>query len=70
MCLSSPSGRDKGLFDLIMRGSIKGLIKQADHLEELDKKFKPFADQLRQLAKEFEDKQIIDLTEKYREVGK
>lgn len=53
------------LFDLAMMGDIHGILEQADKLEELDSQLEPFANQVRQLAKNFQDDQICDLVQAY-----
>ena len=39
--------------------------KQMDHLEQLDAKYAPFANKLRELARGFEDEKIVALVEQY-----
>jgi signal transduction histidine kinase/DNA-binding NarL/FixJ family response regulator len=57
------------LYDLAMRGNMRRLRERADYLEQLDKKFIPFACKLRQLARNFEDEQILALVEQYMEAS-
>lgn len=57
----------KNLYQLTMAGKMPKLQKQATYLEELDKKYIPFARQLRNLAKQFEDEEIMALIEQYME---
>lgn len=52
---------------LARRGHLKGIIKESEKIEQLDAKFKPFAVRLRQLAKEFQEKQIMELITKLTE---
>lgn len=54
------------LFDLAMKGEIPTLGKQAEQLEALDERYKPFARKLRQLVEEFNEDQILMLIERYR----
>ncbi len=54
------------LIDLAMRGDLKGIIDRAAHLEALDKQWLPFASHLRQLAKNFEDEQILEFVKQYK----
>jgi hypothetical protein len=49
-----------------MIGDIGGIQEQADLIEQLDEQFVPFAQQLRQLAKGFQEKQILEFVRKYR----
>ncbi len=51
------------LLDLAMRGNIRGIDEQAARLEQLDAQFVPFASELRQLAQDFQIKQIREFLE-------
>jgi PAS domain S-box-containing protein len=53
------------LFDLAMRGNIRGILEKAVRLEQLDDRFVPFASELRQLAKGFQTKQIQEFLKPY-----
>jgi CheY-like chemotaxis protein len=53
------------LLDLSMRGNIRGIDEQARRLEQLDDKFVPFALELRQLAQDFQLKQIREFLKPY-----
>jgi hypothetical protein len=55
------------LHELARLGKMRPIREQADHLEELDECYIPFARRLRELAKRFEDKQIIHLVTQYME---
>ncbi|MEW5856020.1 MAG: AAA family ATPase [Cyanobacteriota bacterium] len=46
------------LLDMAKRGDLRGIVKRANQLEELDQRYIPFANHLRQLAKAFKGKQI------------
>lgn len=64
--LVTPSAEELAiLLDLAMKGDLRGIIKQAAKLEELDDKLIPFAAHLRQLAKGFKGKQILEFLKKY-----
>jgi predicted ATPase/signal transduction histidine kinase/DNA-binding NarL/FixJ family response regulator/tRNA A-37 threonylcarbamoyl transferase component Bud32 len=54
------------LFDLAMMGDLGGIQKEAEKLGKMDVKYLPFANQLNQLAKEFEEAKILELVQKYR----
>jgi predicted ATPase/signal transduction histidine kinase/DNA-binding NarL/FixJ family response regulator/tRNA A-37 threonylcarbamoyl transferase component Bud32 len=57
--LVAPSAEEiAALFDLAMKGDLKGIVKLAIHLEELDIQYAPFSRELRQLAKGFQVKKI------------
>ncbi|HEY9863139.1 MAG TPA: ATP-binding protein [Candidatus Obscuribacterales bacterium] len=57
------------LFNLALRGNLKEIIKQTEILEETDPKYSPFALKLRQLAKEFKEKKILEILNQYKEVN-
>jgi CheY-like chemotaxis protein/nitrogen-specific signal transduction histidine kinase len=51
------------LLDLARRGNIRGIDEQAARLEHLDAQFVPFTSELRQLAQNFQIKQIREFLE-------
>ncbi|WP_052055841.1 CHASE domain-containing protein [Myxosarcina sp. GI1] len=53
------------LYELAMLGSMKKIRQWAVSLEELDIKYKPFADKLKNLSQNFEEKAIVSLVEQY-----
>jgi signal transduction histidine kinase/CheY-like chemotaxis protein len=53
------------LLDLAMRGNLRGIVERAARLEELNKQWVPFATHLRQLAKGFKGKQILEFLKQY-----
>lgn len=53
------------LIDLAMRGDLRAITQRAAFLEELDQRWVPFAAHLRQLAKDFKGKQILEFLKKY-----
>ncbi|AFZ18018.1 hybrid sensor histidine kinase/response regulator [Allocoleopsis franciscana] len=53
------------LLDLAMRGNIRGIDEQARRLEQLDEKFVSFASKLRQLAQDFQVRQIREFLKPY-----
>jgi PAS domain S-box-containing protein len=53
------------LFDLAMMGDLHGLVKELDKLEQLDENLAAFANQIRTLAKNFEEEKICNLVEQY-----
>jgi hypothetical protein len=55
------------LFDLAMMGDLRGIAKRAAQLEQMNQEWIPFASHLRQLAKGFEEKQILEFVKQYRE---
>ncbi|MDB9510772.1 ATP-binding protein [Kamptonema animale CS-326] len=54
------------LFELAMKGNLKGILKRSEQLEKLDEKFMPFAIELRQLAMSYQVKKIKELIVSYR----
>ncbi|NEP26753.1 MAG: hypothetical protein F6K49_33850, partial [Moorea sp. SIO3I6] len=56
--LAPPAEVIEKLFELAKRGNIHGIEKTVLELEQRDKKFGPFANELRQLATSFQVKQI------------
>ncbi len=60
-----PTGDMEILYELAMVGKMQKLRDRAVYLEGLDKKYKPFARKIQELAKEFRDKELIDLIEQY-----
>lgn len=65
--LPPPPGEIDVLHELIMGGDMDDIQEYAAHLEHLDRKYSPFAEKLRELAKDFEDEQILRLVEQYQE---
>jgi signal transduction histidine kinase/DNA-binding NarL/FixJ family response regulator len=54
------------LLDFAKKGRLKNIIEYADKLQDLDEQFIPFAQYMRQLAKEFQVKKIRQVLESYR----
>jgi hypothetical protein len=63
--IAPPSEEIAVLFDLAMRGNVKGIIETAAKLEQLDDRFVPFASEIRQLAKSFQIKRIREFLKSY-----
>ncbi len=55
------------LYDLARRGNLQAVQERATQLAKLDDKFGPFADKLRQLARQFEDKALVAAIQQYLE---
>jgi len=60
-----PASEIEILLALALRGNLKGIIKHSEKLEQLDVKFQPFAWRLKQLASNFQEKQILELLKSY-----
>ena len=65
--LVAPSAAElQTLYELTMKGNFKGITKYAALLEQMDQTYSPFAKKLQQLAKGFQDKEILALIQSYR----
>ncbi|MFB2768286.1 AAA family ATPase [Pelatocladus sp. BLCC-F211] len=53
------------LLDLAMRGDLRGITQKATELEKLDEQLIPFTSHLRQLAKAFKGKKILEFLKKF-----
>ncbi|OKH40593.1 serine/threonine protein kinase [[Phormidium ambiguum] IAM M-71] len=59
--LAIPPATEVAIFlDLAMRGDLRAIAKRATQLEELNQEWSLFASHLRQLAKEFKGRQILE----------
>jgi PAS domain S-box-containing protein len=54
------------LYELVMKGNFKGINKQAQLFAQIDEKYIPFANKLNQLAKGFQDQEILELIQSYK----
>ncbi|MBH8561147.1 PAS domain S-box protein [Nostoc sp. CENA67] len=61
--VAPPTAEIEILYELVMKGNFKGIIKQAAFLEQLDEKYIPLAKKLQQLAKGFQDQEILALVQ-------
>ena len=66
----APSTEIEVLFDLALRGDMRGILNRAKHINKMGKEYGPFARTLRSLAERFEEKKILQLVKAYRESGK
>jgi PAS domain S-box-containing protein len=53
------------LHDLARRGNMRSIIQRAAYLSELDERYWHFADQLREMAKAYQSKAIVDFVGQY-----
>lgn len=53
------------LLDLAMMGDLGGILEQTARIEVLDRQYIPFALHLRQLAKTYKERQILEFVKKY-----
>ena len=63
-----PPAEMEVLYELAMLGSMKKIRQRATYLEELDTKYIPFAQKLKDLAEGFQEQKILELVEKYLEM--
>jgi signal transduction histidine kinase/DNA-binding NarL/FixJ family response regulator len=63
--MAPPAQEVAALLDLARRGDLRGIVKRANQLEELDERWIPFANHLRQLAKDFKGKQIREFLKQF-----
>jgi signal transduction histidine kinase len=62
-----PTEELKVLHKLAILGNMRRIQESAKHIEQLDEKYIPFAKELSNLAKHFEDEKILALVEQYME---
>lgn len=55
------------LLGLAQRGNMRSIALHAAHLIELDERYRPFAAELRRMAKAYQSKAIVDFVERYLE---
>lgn len=55
------------LLDLAMQGDLQAIIEYVNQLEQTDDRWIPFTTQIEQLAKAFEEQQLLELIRYYRE---
>lgn len=65
--LPPPQQELEALYALAQRGSMRDIIQYATHLIELDERYRPFAEQLRLLARGYQTRAILNLVEQYRD---
>lgn len=64
--IAPPLAELETLYQLAVRGSLKGIIKQAKLLEQSDEKLLPFTQTLQKLAKDFQEQAILEFINLYR----
>ncbi len=55
------------LHQLALAGNMRDIRHYAQHLAALDERYRPFADKLQELAREYQSKAILTLVEQYLE---
>ena len=64
--ISPPATSMEILYELAMKGNFREIVKQAVLLEEIDPKYIPFAKRLHQMAKDFQDEEILRFIQSYK----
>jgi hypothetical protein len=55
------------LLDLALKGDLWAIRERAAHIDTLGAQYVPFADRLRELARGFEERQLLALVRQYME---
>lgn len=66
----APASEMEALFDLAMRGNMRGILNRAKLIDKMGKEYGPFARRLRNLAERFEEKKILTLVKTYKGMDK
>jgi len=53
------------LHQMALEGSMRDITSQAEYLEKLDDRYRPFAGQLRKLSQAYQSKAVLELVERY-----
>ncbi|MEG4346825.1 PAS domain S-box protein [Microcoleus sp. A003_D6] len=64
--ISPPATEMEILYELAMKGNFLEIVKQAALLEAIDPKYIPFAKRLHQMAKEFQDEELVMFIQSYK----
>ncbi|MEG4838223.1 PAS domain S-box protein [Microcoleus sp. B9-D4] len=64
--IAPPAKEMEMLYELAMKGNFLEIVKQAVLLEEIDPKYIPFAKRLHQMAKDFQDEEILTFIQSYK----
>ncbi|MEG4998962.1 PAS domain S-box protein [Microcoleus sp. B4-D4] len=64
--IAPPATKMEILYELAMQGNFLEIVKQAALLEEIDPKYIPFAQILYQMAKDFQDEEILTFIQSYK----
>jgi len=64
----APESEIEALFDLAMRGDMRGILSRAKHIDKMGKEYGPFVTKLRNLAEQFEEKKILTLVQTYKDM--
>ena len=64
--ISPPATSMEILYELAMEGNFREIVNQAVLLEQIDPKYIPFAKRLHQMAKDFQDEEILRFIQSYK----
>ncbi|MEG4960016.1 MULTISPECIES: PAS domain S-box protein [unclassified Microcoleus] len=64
--IAPPATEMEMLYELAMKGNFLEIVKQAVLLEEIDPKYIPFAKILHQMARDFQDEEILTFIQSYK----
>jgi PAS domain S-box-containing protein len=64
--ISPPATSMEILYELAMKGNFREIVQQAVLLEQIDPKYIPFAKRLHQMAKDFQDEEILTFIQSYK----
>ncbi|MEG3984003.1 PAS domain S-box protein [Microcoleus sp. T3B2] len=64
--IAPPATEMEMLYELAMKGNFLEIVKQAVLLEETDPQYIPFAKRLHQMAKDFQDEEILTFIQSYK----
>ncbi|MEG4860054.1 PAS domain S-box protein [Microcoleus sp. K1-B6] len=64
--IAPPATQMEMLYELAMKGNFLEIVKQAVLLEQIDPQYIPFAKRLHQMAKDFQDEEILTFIQSYK----
>src|SRR6476661_3427862 len=64
--IAPPATEMERLYELAMKGNFLEIVKQAVLIEQIDPKYIPFAKRLHQMAKDFQDEEILTFIQSYK----
>ncbi len=65
-----PAAEIDRLHQLAKEGNMRDIREHADHIEALDPRYQAFAEKLRQLAKAYQSKAILDMVKEHAQAGR
>lgn len=67
--LAPPEDEIEILYQLARVGNMRDIRRRADHIEAMDTKYHAFAEKLRQLAKTYQSKAVLEMVKEYAKQG-